>query len=165
MKERQISVITGRPSMRGSRLRSLDGKTWKQRNREAVNARRRTLYELDKPKHHFRASTYRKTNREKVNRYNAAYAVKLRARLREQMIQAYGGKCKCCGECEPTFLQLDHIHNDGSVERVTDRTTYRTQVRLKRLGWPNDRHQLLCANCNFGKMLNGGICPHVKSRF
>ena len=31
---------------------------------------------------------------------------------------------------------------------------------LKRLGWPRDRYQLLCANCNFGKLMNGGVCPH-----
>lgn len=33
-------------------------------------------------------------------------------------------------------------------------------ARLKRQGWPQDRYQLLCANCNFGKLMNGGVCPH-----
>lgn len=46
MKERPIifSVTTGEPSKIGQRLKSDDGLTWKQRNREAVNARRRQLY-------------------------------------------------------------------------------------------------------------------------
>jgi hypothetical protein len=42
MKERPIifSVTTGQPSQRGKRMKAADGLTWKQRNREAVNARR-----------------------------------------------------------------------------------------------------------------------------
>lgn len=31
---------------------------------------------------------------------------------------------------------------------------------LKRRGFPKDRFRLLCANCNLGRYLNGGVCPH-----
>jgi hypothetical protein len=27
--------------------------------------------------------------------------------------------------------------------------------------YPDD-FQILCANCNWGKQLNGGVCPHQK---
>jgi hypothetical protein len=31
---------------------------------------------------------------------------------------------------------------------------------LKRLGWPKEKYRILCANCNHGRALNGGVCPH-----
>lgn len=164
MKERPIlfSITTGQPSQRGKRLKSSDGLSWKQRNREAVNARRRALYAADAEKHRERASAYRKEAKEKVNQYNAAWSAKYRANLRSEMIEAYGGKCSCCGEHEHLFLQLDHIHNDGHIDRKENKTSAKLWAKLKKAGWPKDRHQLLCANCNFGKLMNGGVCPHQK---
>ena len=39
-------------------------------------------------------------------------------RLQYQCVMAYGGyRCACCGECEPLFLTLDHIENNGSQHR------------------------------------------------
>lgn len=162
MKERPIlmSVTTGKPSQRGKRPQSKDGLSWKQRNKAAVNARRKLLYSQNPEKHRARASAYRKKNLAKVVAWNRAYRRKFYPALRSEMIAAYGGKCACCGESEPKFLQLDHIFNDGHIERKKVRTTMVLATRLKRLGWPKDRHQLLCANCNFGKQVNGGVCPH-----
>jgi hypothetical protein len=167
MRERPIlfSVVTGRPSLRGKRLRSKDGLTWKQRNRQAVNARTRTLYQKDVVKHRARASQYRKEHREKIGAVNKKWLYGYRRRLRAEMILAYGGKCSCCGETMPEFMQLDHIANDGAAERKRENANgVAFFARLKKRGWPKDRYQLLCANCNFGKLINGGICPHKKSR-
>lgn len=44
--------------------------------------------------------------------------------------------------------------------RKAHKTSAKLFAVLKRLGWPRDRYQLLCANCNFGKLMNGGVCPH-----
>lgn len=163
MKERPIpiSATTGQPSQRGKRLKGKDGLTWKQRNREAVNARRRELYAADPQKHLQRASRYRQDARETVLAYNRKWSTDYRSRLRAEMITAYGSKCKCCGERESLFLQLDHVENDGHLDRKVHRTSNKLFAHLKRNGWPQDRYQLLCANCNFGKLLNGGICPHA----
>lgn len=166
MKERPIlfSKTTGKPSQRGKRLRALDGMTWKQRNKEAVNARRRALYAENPAKHRERASEYRETARESVLAYNRTWSAAYRARLRAEMLAAYGGACKCCGERQPLFLQLDHINNDGHLDRKVHRTSNKLIAHLKREGWPQDRYQLLCANCNFGKLLNGGVCPHANGQ-
>ena len=162
MKDRpiRISIITGKPSLNGKRLKSADGMTWRQRNCEAVNARRRQLYAAEPVKHRNRSARYKKANREKVNKLVRAGAKRHRARLRAEMILAYGAKCACCGESEPLFLQLDHCFNDGCIERKVYKTNARLWTKLKKDGWPKARHQLLCANCNFGKLLNKGICPH-----
>lgn len=159
------SIITGRPSLRGCRLEDSAGRTWVQRNRDAINARRRELYAADPEKHRKRAAQYRVMAKDKVNAFNIKWSAAYRARLRSEMISAYGNKCSCCGEDQNLFLQLDHIHNDGYLERSQHKTSTKLFARLKRAGWPKDRYQLLCANCNFGKMMNGGTCPHTNDRF
>ncbi len=158
MTDKPISIITGKPSLRGARVG--DGLTWRQRNAEAVRLRKRQLYAENNAKHRARASQYRKKNREKVAAANRVWLMAYRAKLRSEMITAYGGKCACCDEKEPKFLQLDHIFNDGAKDRVVNKTSTKLWARLKKKGWPEDRYQLLCANCNFGKLMNGGTCPH-----
>jgi len=162
MTERPIlmSVTTGAPSLRGQRLRSADGLTWKQRNRDAVNARRRTLYAGSPEKHRKRLSAYRKRNPDKVLAYNATWRRKFFGALRREMVAAYGGRCACCGEAEFIFLDLDHVNNDGNADRAQRGNGQRLLVWLKANGWPRNGYQLLCCNCNQGKARNGGVCPH-----
>lgn len=163
VKERPMlfSVTTGQPSQRGKRLKSDDGLTWKQRNRDAVNARRRELYAADPEKHRARQRDYKKGDaKPMVLAANRAWSAEYRAGLRAEMIGAYGGACNCCGEKLRQFLQLDHVENDGHIDRKANKTSTKLFAKLKKAGWPRDRYQLLCANCNFGKLMNGGVCPH-----
>ena len=80
--------------------------------------------------------------------------------LRVEVLRIYGGKCNCCGEAEQQFLQIDHINNDGYKHRreiLKGRPIYEW---LKMMGFPKDEFQLLCANCNYSKRLNNGVCIH-----
>jgi hypothetical protein len=79
---------------------------------------------------------------------------------KSQVIEAYGGKCNCCGETGPKFLSIDHIFNDGSKVRSIEGKGSMVYYYLIKHNFPKERHQLLCMNCNFGKHMNGGICPH-----
>ncbi len=85
--------------------------------------------------------------------------------LREEMVLAYGGFCICCGEDNKFFLSIDHIHNDGHSDPLSNSATGRRQggvkfyKKLKQLGWPQDKYQLLCFNCNLAKAFFG-LCPH-----
>lgn len=87
-------------------------------------------------------------------------------RLKVAKIEAfriYGdSRCCCCGITEQVFLCLDHINNNGNVERklLGESTGSGVQFysRLKRLGWPPG-YQVLCYNCNMAKHLLGE-CPH-----
>jgi hypothetical protein len=82
----------------------------------------------------------------------------------------YGGnppKCACCGETELDFLTLDHINNDGAEQRRKIFGKERTGGGLEFNIWliKNDFPegiQILCYNCNCGKRVNNGICPHKK---
>jgi len=83
------------------------------------------------------------------------------AKLREQVIQAYGGpECVCCGETERAFLCIDHVRGGGYKHRkeIGTGSLYRW---LRKNGFPPG-FQVLCFNCNMGKVLNHGICPHER---
>ncbi len=77
-----------------------------------------------------------------------------------ELIKEYGGKCVCCGITEIDFLTIDHIYNDGGKERKTI-PGHHLAFKLKQRGWPKDRYQLLCYNCNMAKQYANG-CPHTK---
>lgn len=89
-----------------------------------------------------------------------------RQKLKMQVLVIYGGKypkCKCCGEKEIMFLTLDHVNGDGAKERRIRSAGSAFYQKLKKLNFPDkDRYQVLCYNCNCGRQLNGGICPHQK---
>lgn len=79
--------------------------------------------------------------------------------LKDRVFEKYGGYvCACCGEKERLFLQIDHINNDGNKHRkkIGHHNFY---LWLEQNNYP-EGYQILCANCNWGKMLNKGICPH-----
>jgi len=88
-----------------------------------------------------------------------------RAVIKEATFQAYGGwQCACCGETERLFLTLDHVENNGAEERRKiggKRTSagYQTYTVLFRQDFPPG-YQVLCMNCQHGKRMNQGICPH-----
>lgn len=86
---------------------------------------------------------------------NAYYGVRQRDNLKNEMIAAYGGCCKNCGITDPIVLTLDHINDDAFVEIEKYGKNKRGGIvhyaRLKKEGWPSDRFQLLCFNCNARK--------------
>lgn len=77
-----------------------------------------------------------------------------RDKVRAEMIAAYGGVCAHCGEPDPIVLALDHIANDGALDRKQARHMHHGHNlyrRLRREGWPKGKYQLLCHNCNYRK--------------
>ena len=99
-------------------------------------------------------AAYAKNQSEPCKRW--AIKVKLEA------FDAYGGRfCACCGEAEIKFLSLDHVNNDGNKHRTTEGRRGVRYHQLRKLGWPNNPPlQVMCMNCNWGKRINGGVCPH-----
>jgi len=57
---------------------------------------------------------------------------------------------------------LDHINNDGNLERL-ELKEHQIYYKAKREGFPKDRYQLLCANCNLAKGVYGK-CPHEENK-
>ena len=88
--------------------------------------------------------------------------LKRRTRDKARVIAAYGGKCLCCSEMNEAFLSIDHVGDNGAAHRkeIGQSKTYQW-LRLN--GFPKDGFQLLCHNCNRGRWINGGECPHKSS--
>lgn len=87
-----------------------------------------------------------------------------RERIKDAVFQAYGGYvCACCGETEKRFLTIDHVNNDGNKHRkeIGFRGGIGMYLWIHKNNFPPD-FQVLCFNCNHGKQLNGGVCPHQK---
>ena len=127
--------------------------------------RQKRYYELNK----WRWKIYRKNEREfhkEDNRIRARYYNK---KLKFIALVKYSSdppKCACCGETEIDFLTLDHKDNNGSMFKINYNTGRRDKIyqRLKKEGYPKEENlQVLCFNCNCGRQINGGICPHKKS--
>lgn len=99
-----------------------------------------------------RRKQYNEGNREQYNKRNRERNL----RIRNEMLEAYGGKCVNCGVANRDLLDLDHINDDGYLDRHRSehgRTSAHMPDRLRKLGFPKDRYQLLCKNCNWLKEL------------
>lgn len=107
---------------------------------------------IGKAKKHYQEHT------EKVLQTNKKYALALKL----EIFAAYGGRCNCCDERETSFLVIDHVQDDGYIERKQKNKRGSNFFRwVRKQGYPKDRYQLLCANCNMAKTFSGG-CPHQK---
>lgn len=95
-----------------------------------------------------RAETYKEVGRPRY------FALKFAA------LAAYGSICACCGETDHIFLSIDHINDDGAEHRKQTGQGIDGLYRwLKDNQYP-EGFRVLCHNCNHGRYLNGGICPH-----
>ena len=67
-------------------------------------------------------------------------------------------KCLCCGEPDIRFLTIDHINGNGNKHRRQNKIVDLARW-LIRNNYP-EGYQILCFNCNAGRSINKGICPH-----
>jgi hypothetical protein len=75
------------------------------------------------------------------------------------LIEAYGGKCSCCGESHYAFLTIEHINHDGKLDGQKFGRGTQFYRHLRRLGWPKEGLTLFCMNCNWATRY-GSLCPH-----
>jgi len=122
-------------------------------NRERAKAR----YDKDPDKARKIALKSHYKNRDRKLAYMKAYGKE----LKNKVFLHYGGYiCSCCGEKEKIFLTLDHIDGGGNKHRNELSTggygIYRWAVKNN---YP-PIFKILCFNCNSGRALNNGVCPH-----
>lgn len=95
---------------------------------------------------------FSKNNKEHMQQY--------RLLIKHEVIEKYGGNCSCCGEQQILFLTIDHKNNDGYRDRqIKSNSSISWYMSLRREDLRDDL-QVLCFNCNLGKSINKGICPH-----
>lgn len=125
---------------------------------EARRAYARRYYQEHKQRHKETGRLWAAKNRDKMREYQR----RKHAKLRDQVITAYGGQCACCGEAHREFLALDHMYGGGNKHRKEvggDKAAVYREARDD--GFP-PRFTILCHNCNsaFGYY---GYCPHHKT--
>jgi len=76
------------------------------------------------------------------------------AALRNECLEAYGGKCQWCGEADRRLLTFDHVHNDGAEQRKDLKGPNSFLYWLRRNKYPKSI-QILCYNCNCAKQYSG----------
>lgn len=112
-------------------------------------------YERNKEKRDAATRRWEANNPDKVR----AQHKRTHQRVRQAVIDAYGARCVCCSETTPEFLAVDHIYNDGAEHRRKVGHSTKFYRWLRNNGFPKDRFQLLCHNCNIAKSFYGQ-CPH-----
>jgi hypothetical protein len=92
-------------------------------------------------------------------------------KLRQAIIEAFGGQCVQCGFSDPRALQLDHINGDGrrlNDWRKGNRPHWDLRARYTFIvTHPEEAHrtlQLLCANCNWIKRVEKKEYRRPRSR-
>lgn len=128
---------------------------WVSENRE----RKRQLDTEWRAENHAKTVGYQRAHYQRNKERKRKAALEYHYKYKDAVFAAYGGYiCACCGETERQFLCIDHVRNDGADHRrkIGRRVIYQW-IALN--GFPPG-FQVLCANCNLGKQLNGGLCPH-----
>lgn len=84
-----------------------------------------------------------------------------RRKIRQRVIEAYGGQCACpgCHVTDPRKLTIDHINGNGAEHKAANGNQHFYEW-IVRNGFPDDL-QLLCWTCNAVKFWYPGeiCCP------
>lgn len=100
------------------------------------------------------------------NRVKNAYHRNHKAYKTEVLMYYGNGKlsCVCCGEKELKFLTIDHIIPRKSLKENEQKLSgFALYKNLRQNNFPKG-FQTLCWNCNSGKALNKGTCPHKEQK-
>ena len=102
------------------------------------------------------------------------YSKNRKKQIKIEVFSWYGSVCRCCKESFLDFLTIDHMKDDGlrEIAHLSEQEKMRNgrvcggghifYRKLYDVGFesrPLDL-QLLCWNCQWGKRLNNGFCPH-----
>jgi hypothetical protein len=128
-------------------------KAYRKNNKEKIHDYTIEYGKNNKEKRSISSKKYREENKEELNQI-------LRNREKEErvhIIKLLGGKCVFCGEVNYKYLTLDHINDDGNIERAKHNCNSNRRIikKYKVKGWPieeiKQNLQILCYNCNFTK--------------
>jgi len=143
--------------------------TFREKNRTEINRKRRVWVSENKEKCKNRDKKWRNENKDKIskaerkryfkNKKNRLEAIKIRdLEDHKKIFDILGNKCVSCGETNLNFLTLDHIHNDGYLDKTKNGSSLtKTFIRkYRKSGWPieeiKQKFQILCYNCNSAKV-------------
>lgn len=121
--------------------------------KSCISVRTKSYYRENVEKYRLKERTRKKSLGESL----LSMKRKNRRDVRLAVINGYGGKCACCDESQYEFLAIDHVNNDGFIQRKTI-DSYSLLLLIRRNNFPKE-YQVLCHNCNMAKAFHGA-CPH-----
>lgn len=103
---------------------------------------------------------------EEIRKLHQIYTRHWHDKVKQQVMNHYGGKCICCGESKIHFLTLSHPNDDGGKHReefgsLSVRGGINFYVKLRASNYQS-KYELIveCYNCNLARKCNYGLCPH-----
>jgi hypothetical protein len=136
-----------------------DRRKYYQKNKEEINRKRReynsSIERKQITKEQFKV--WRSNNLERAKQITGEAKKKYEKRCKDLVFEYYGKICSCCGESNSKFLTIDHVNGGGRKHRSEIKS--KIQIWLVKNNFP-DGFETLCYNCNCGKNINHGICPH-----
>lgn len=116
---------------------------------------RRERYHANPAAEKAKADEWAAANRERIN----AAAARRRYEALCQYSTTPEPSCACCGESTLPFLTFEHINGGGREHRrKTGGGGFISWLRTN--NYP-EGFEVLCMNCNHGRRVNAGTCPHV----
>ena len=133
-----------------------------EKNKDKINAQRREYSKNPEVRKRLSGQykKWKEKNLVKFKEKSKIYKKRYDDKTKERIFEHYGKVCVCCGESNINFLSIDHINGGGTKHRK--KIGMKICVWLFKNNFP-DGFQTLCFNCNWGKHINGGICPHQQS--
>jgi len=129
---------------------------WRIKNKDKVSKSNKKWREKNK----IRVSEYKKEYSLKFPEKIKGWSKNFRRKLKQQIINAYGGECECCGENTFEFLSIDHPEKNGKEHRKITGWGVSLYQWIVKNDYP-DTLRLLCMNCNCSYGFYG-YCPHSK---
>ena len=130
------------------------------KNKDKINRKRRETNKTPEIKEKRKQENirWRENNRELANERSNISKKKYERKCKKLVFEHYGKKCACCGEKEKLFLSIDHINGGGGEHRK--KGGKKICVWLFKNNFPEGFQ----TNCNWGKHINGGTCPHKNKK-
>lgn len=118
------------------------------KDKEKRNKYNREWYNRNQPKIRLIKNKWRKNNIERLREHDRDRNLKIKT----QVLDFYGNKCKSCGISNYRVLSIDHIYNNGAKHRkqINKKTGQNFYHWLKNNNFPTG-YQTLCMNCNILK--------------
>ena len=131
-------------------------KQYRKEHPEQMQQVRRSNYVRNRTARLAYRKTYYEANTEKAKSCDRAGRLWLKALV----IEAYGGKCSCCGEPRLEFLTIEHSRHDGAAHRKRVGAGKGMYRDLRNRDFPKDEGlTIFCWNCQMATRY-GDRCPH-----